>query len=341
MANSDKITPYPMKSFNHSRISNTALWIGVMLIAVPSLRAGSFAIINHGFENGLMDAENYLGTTSDWQSGRYDVNNAGVWIADNLDADIYRPTTGEYTDPGVVPEGEKVAYVEGIAGFDNGIRQILTGVLAPNLIYTLRVAIGNPALYNVPPPAPDYRIELLAGGVLLASGTGSPPADDSAFETATVIYSSGPSPAQAGQPLEIRLITVVDPRDDSYEVDFDDVRLTAEPFALRITPNGANFDFEWNSQPGKRYDLLTSTDLATPIADWPVYHDGETLHENIAATGGTTKLTAVPSVSPHRFFALREEEAPPLLSADFEESNGGFVIGKTAGTDWEWEDPDW
>jgi hypothetical protein len=315
-----------MKSCNRFLVYGTAMLMGVMLIAVPSVLAGSLTIINHGFESGLMDEENYLGTTSDWQSGRYDVNDAAVWIADNQDAVIYRPTTGEYTDPGVVPEGEKVAYVEGIAGFDNGIRQVLASKLAPNLIYTLNVAIGNPALYNVPPPAPDYRIEFLAGGVLLASSTGSPPADDSAFGIVAVTYSSGSSPALAGQPLEIRLITVVDPRDDAYEVDFDDVRLSAEPFALRITRNGANFDFEWNSQPGMLYDLLTSTDLAIPIADWPIYDDGVTLHANIPATGSTTTLAAVPSGAPQRFFAMRGKPAPPvplLLPAVFTETKDG------------------
>jgi hypothetical protein len=335
------IEPQPMKSRIHSRISSTAVLIGAMLVAAPSfLIAGSIAIINHGFEDGIMDEDNYIGTTTDWQSGRYDINNFGVWIAGNPNADIYRPTTAEYTDPGVVPEGEKVAYVVGIADFDNGIRQVLTSHLAPNLVYTLSVAIGNPALWNVPPPAPDFRIELLAGGVLLASRTGSPPADDSAFGVATLSYSSGPAPDQIGQPLEIRLITLVDPRDDGYEVDFDDVRLTAEPFALRITRNGMNFDFEWNSQPGKRYDLLTSTDLSTPVADWPPYDDGETVYQNIPATGSTTTLMAVPSVAPSRFFALREETVPPLLMADFEEANGGFSSAKTAGSDWEWGDPD-
>ena len=230
-----------MKSHIRFGVSSMAVLIAAMLIAVPSIRADSLTILNHSFENGVMDAANRYGTTSDWEVGGYNISNAGVWIDDNLDADIYRPTTAEYTNPGVVPEGEKVAWVLGIADYDNGIRQILTSNLAPNLTYTLKVAIGNPALYNVPPPAPNYRIELLAGGVLLASSTGSPPANDSAFKTATLTYSSGPSPAQAGQPLEIRLITVVDPRADFYEVDFDDVRLTTIPGNDPISVVGTSF----------------------------------------------------------------------------------------------------
>jgi len=297
-----------------------------ILAAAPAISsAESLPIVNPGFEDGVMDEENYEGTTPDWQTGRYNVNNPGVWIDLGGDAYIYRPTTDEYTDPGVVPEGEKVAFVDGIAGFDNGIRQILTRNLAPNHVYTLSVAIGNPALYNVPPPAPDYRIELLAGGVLLASRSGSPPEDDSAFDIVTITYSSGQAPAQIGQPLEIRLIAIEDPRNDDYGVDYDDVRLTAEPVLdLRITSNGTDFDFQWNSHPDKVYDLLTSTDLGIPVAAWEPYGDGDNVYENIPANGGVITLIAVPSADPRRFFAVRARTAPAMSFADMEETGDGF-----------------
>ncbi len=80
-------------------------------------------------------------------------------------------------------------------------------------------------------------------------------------------------------------------------------------FQLTIRPNAetaGTFDFEWNSQPGKIYDLLTSTDLADPIAEWSIYDDGETVYEAIPSAGETTTLTAVPSSDPRRFFALSE-----------------------------------
>ncbi|MCU0779538.1 MAG: sialate O-acetylesterase [Akkermansiaceae bacterium] len=87
----------------------------------------------------------------------------------------------------------------------------------------------------------------------------------------------------------------------------------APPFNLVITPNAAPglYDFQWNSQAGKVYDLLTSTDLATPTAEWPIYNDGETLHKAIPSAGETTTLTAVPCADPRRFFAVREYDAPP------------------------------
>lgn len=126
---------------------------------------------------------------------------------------------------------------------------------------------------------------------------------------------------------------------------FDDFQISSfspdpPPFNLTITPNGTNFDFSWDSQPGKIYDLLTSTDLATPIAGWPIYNDGVMLRGNIPATGSTTTLTDVLPSGPRRFFAIREETAPPLFFADFEgDDNGGFTTSKTAGSDWQWGTP--
>jgi hypothetical protein len=149
------------------------------------------------------------------------------------------------------------------------------------------------------------------------------------------------------------VVTIVAPEfangaNSDSRLTFDGMTVTAvaPPPALdldfTITRNAAPglFDLSWTSQGGKVYDLLASTDLATPVADWPVYNDGVMLYENIPATGTTTTLTAVPSAVARRFFALREEDAPPLLAADFEEDNGDFTLSKTAGTDWAWGDPD-
>ena len=80
---------------------------------------------------------------------------------------------------------------------------------------------------------------------------------------------------------------------------------------LEISPNGSVFDFSWFSRKDKCYDLLSSTDLATPSSTWPVYDYGVNLYENIVPsgiTGGWTVLSAVPCDDPHRFFALREND---------------------------------
>ncbi|HIG27354.1 MAG TPA: hypothetical protein EYQ50_05975, partial [Verrucomicrobiales bacterium] len=121
-------------------------------------------------------------------------------------------------------------------------------------------------------------------------------------------------------------------------------QLTAAiPLALNVIGDGANLDFEWDSLSGMQYDLVTSTDLTTPVNTWPVYDDGAMTYEDIPATGTTTMLAGVPIVDPIRFFALIEEPVPPLFSEDFEGGIGDFTIADHsaggAGTDWAQGDP--
>ena len=84
---------------------------------------------------------------------------------------------------------------------------------------------------------------------------------------------------------------------------------SATPTKVTITPAAApatGFDFALESRPGKVYDLVTSNNLVTPIAQWPVH----AAYGDIPATGTTTTLTAVPVDGPQRFFAVVEKDAP-------------------------------
>jgi hypothetical protein len=106
---------------------------------------------------------------------------------------------------------------------------------------------------------------------------------------------------------------------------------------LAITPNGANFDFTWESRDGKLYDLVSSTELSIPPADWPVYEG----NADIAGTAPENTLPVVPPTGPKRFFAVIEKDPPPLLAEDFESVTGpGAPAGWSAtdngaGTAWE------
>ncbi|HJM64601.1 MAG TPA: Ig-like domain-containing protein [Roseibacillus sp.] len=112
-----------------------------------------------------------------------------------------------------------------------------------------------------------------------------------------------------------------------------------DPLVLKISRNGGNLDFEWNSLSGMQYDLVSSTDLSSAPATWPPYDDGVTTYENIPASGtDTNTLSGVVPLGGVRFFALTEEPIPPLLSEGFEGGLGGFTVvdhsaGET-GTDW-------
>jgi hypothetical protein len=101
-----------------------------------------------------------------------------------------------------------------------------------------------------------------------------------------------------------------------YHSDTDVTTVTAESatFRLLITPNGANYDFTWDSRNSKIYDLVSSTDLTTPIIEWPVYKG----HANIQGTAPSNTLTNVVPSDSTRFFAVVERDAPPLLAEDFE-----------------------
>jgi hypothetical protein len=142
---------------------------------------------------------------------------------------------------------------------------------------------------------------------------------------------------------------------DPYDGLIDDARIYAEvlsqsaietlagmtgPLVVKISQSGGNLDFEWNSMDGMQYDLLSSTDLSAPISTWPVYNDGvNPPYENIPSGGIATTLSGVVKVGQTRFFALFEEEAPPLLFENFESAAAipaGWVAADNGnGTAWE------
>lgn len=95
-------------------------------------------------------------------------------------------------------------------------------------------------------------------------------------------------------------------------------------FPLEITRTGANYDFNWPSQSGKVYDLLSSTDLSTAAATWAVYDPdgpgGNDPYGDILATAPTNLLSAVPGSEPARFFAVAEKDAVPAFSITVQNS---------------------
>jgi hypothetical protein len=111
------------------------------------------------------------------------------------------------------------------------------------------------------------------------------------------------------------------------------------PFAFSILPNTmtpGNYDFTWTSQAGKEYDLVSSTDLSTAIATWPVW-DGRT---GLPATPPENVLAGVPGGGDtRRFFALVEKDAPPLFTENFDAAAelpaGWSRDGIVNGTDWD------
>jgi hypothetical protein len=113
------------------------------------------------------------------------------------------------------------------------------------------------------------------------------------------------------------------------------------PFDLVITPNAnpGQYDFQWDSQQGKVYDLVSSTDLSTAPDTWPVW-DGQA---DLAASPPTNTLGNIAGGGDvRRFFAVLEKDAPPLLSEDFESGLPGAWVPSDngAGTAWQAGTPD-
>jgi len=141
-------------------------------------------------------------------------------------------------------EGIRVAIAFNFAGSggqgEYGLQQTLSATLEPFTAYTLRVEIGNIASGTAMDGQffdldgfPGYRVDLLAGGAVIAQDANSLAGAiaEGQFATSTVNLVTGASHAQMGQPLAIRLVNlnIVDPKFPSanLEVDFDDVRLDA------------------------------------------------------------------------------------------------------------------
>ena len=139
-----------------------------------------------------------------------------------------------------VPDGNNVgvAFLLDNAGnqalFANspaGLQQTLAATLQVRTTYTLLVNVGNIANDVNAPFAfggfPTYRVDLLAGGVVVASDNNTLLPGEGQFLLSTITLTVGATHAQAGLPLAIRLVNLNGAA--GIEVNFDNVRLTATP----------------------------------------------------------------------------------------------------------------
>ncbi len=150
--------------------------------------------------------------------------------------------------PAGAPEGDNVALMffnASQGGPEFGIEQTLADTLQPRTTYTLSVEVGNIASGTSVEPIlyaglgffdlrgfPGYRIDLLAGGTVIASDNNTLLPGEGEFLTSTISVDIGDN-VVPGQALSIRLVSlnnedVIDLVVD-LEVDFDDIQLDASP----------------------------------------------------------------------------------------------------------------
>lgn len=158
--------------------------------------------------------------------------------------------------PAGAPEGDNAVllYMSGDAGGDEfGVEQTLGPVLEAGIAYTLSVEVGNIASATalLPPYSgqgfydlqgfPGYRLQLLAGGVVVAEDTASVSPGEGVFERAALVFVADSGHPQLGQALGVRVVNRNEPDVagvTGLEVDFDDVRLDASP-AVPVLPGVA------------------------------------------------------------------------------------------------------
>lgn len=185
-------------------------------VAVPISGASTAIVIdNPGFEAALL-------ADGAFQEG--DVT--GAWTASGIQGE-FNPVS--YQISGEAYEGENVAFSNDVGGT---IGQVLNEGLETAMRYTLSVQVGE-RKEGVPLGHRPYEVQLLAGGVILASTTGPVQVTDG-WVQAEVSYDAVAGDPQIGTPLEIRLVN-----NGGQQLLWDDVQLTAEILA---NPPGSKAD---------------------------------------------------------------------------------------------------
>lgn len=212
-----------------------------------SAHADLVTVSNHGFEELSGQSvfnEFTFGTPAGWDL--YDPNgivpSAGVFTGTLLPngTDFFNTTA---------PEGSRVSILfnssrEGDGEY--GFEQTLGETLQANMSYSLSVEVGNIAsgfatngtFFNLD-EFPGYRIDLLAGGQVIASDNNLLNIAEGEFETSTIQFDTAASHALLGQNLGIRLVNLnnipigfTQATSPDLEVDFDNVRLDASSLAV-------------------------------------------------------------------------------------------------------------
>lgn len=281
---------------------------GLALASVVAT-AAPLPVVNSGFEDTSGSASFFnefsFGAFLGWEiyddpNGLIGNGTGNTFFVGTLTPSPDPANPGEFVNfPAGAPEGNRVALAFNRNGSEGqgeyGLEQTLVGTpLEANRRYTLQVEIGNIAtgvaqsgqnfLLN---GFPGYRVELLAGGQMIAQDDNTLAGSilDGDFETSSFSFETSVATPELGLDLGIRLINlnVEDPLflNSDLEVDFDDVRLNVVP-AL-----DGDFNF----------------DGSVDAADYTVWRDGQTeggandylvWRDNYGTTLGGGASTAVP-----------------------------------------------
>lgn len=206
----------------------------IVLFWSAAVAAAPITVVNHSFELPVTAPANFQGGTNFGPNG-WSVYNTGPTYSQRFFG-VWNPaTTNSYING--APDGANigVVFLQDSLNREAGLLQNLAASLLANTAYTLTVEVGNfapdPGPFNFT-GFPGYRVDLLAGGAVIASDNNSLTLGEGVFATSTVSFATGAIHANLGQQLAIRLVNLNLPGpignpNNGIEVNFDNVRLDA------------------------------------------------------------------------------------------------------------------
>jgi hypothetical protein len=204
------------------------LAVALCLGLASTARAVPITITNHDFEDPVLGGDGSINRTPPGSVTGWVTSGNGTIGTFDPDQDYYSDALildGGATSGQIgTMDGAQVAFF-----FDSStglFAQTLADTLLANSQYTLTVAVGD----RDNQPLVDfgtYFIELQAGGVSLATATGSTaPGGDGTFADVSLVFTTGATHPQLGQALAIVLGST---ENGQVQVDYDNVRLDVVP----------------------------------------------------------------------------------------------------------------
>lgn len=197
---------------------------------IPS-RTEDIVIENASFELPATPDDSFIttGPPTSWVAyGSINNNNRAVGVLNPNTTSLYLDAVPQGNNVGVTFLMDNPGNQTQFANLPAGLEQTLAATLQLNSTYTLRTYVGNLGPGSPPPPFaftgfPDYRIELLAGGVVIAQDSNSLLPGEGRFLLSTITVAIPDAHPQENQALGIRLINLNS--DVGIEVNFDNLSL--------------------------------------------------------------------------------------------------------------------
>ena len=193
-------------------------------------------IVNHSFEQPVIGAGTFSTNSppTGWVGfGSLNFSNRTIGVLNPSTTTLYPGGAPDGSNVGVVFLMDNAGNQSFFANSPAGLEQTLSATLQPSSQYILTVNVGNIANDPTLPHNqfqfagfPGYRIELLAGGSVIATDNNSLLPGEGVFFTSILQFTSS-SNVTPGQALGIRLINLNS--SVGLEVNFDNVRLAFVP----------------------------------------------------------------------------------------------------------------